>query len=297
MEVKAKERMDVIMEHISIAHKNSDTVTLKITDGYYVNFGRSYYHIDFEFLNKDGSECYKIITNNNSRISWYIHHESYYMIKNEDILEEINNNIRKDYEWVMTMVQYHTYHKGSVTFNWYPTLIDSKDTMIKQDPPEKNITFTRKDDILEESGDITKMIEVEKRCLSRLEDERLGIAKEYMNIKNGYNVGDIVYMDTINGLEFAIIDSVDVYKNSHEDNKGQNDIEKGYWLSIHKIMVLKGGKAKKIDFGGYNIKGTICKEKEFTKISFENNVKGILNKDNLTKLYHKLKTNKEYVTS
>lgn len=284
------------MEHIKIAREHKDKIKIKVTDGYYINFGRSYYHIDFEILNKDGSECYEIITRNNGRISWYIHHEGYYMIDNVNVLDEINKNIQKDYEWVTTILEYHTFHNGYITFNWRPTLIDKKDTRIKLDPEEKTFNFTRKDDILEEYNDVVKMIQVEERALISLKDKQFGIAKEYYNRKNDFNIGDIVHMERYGGeLEFGVVDSVDVYRLHEKPNhKEDNQIEDDYWISVHTTPIIKSGKAKKSNWGFSKIIGVICKEKEFTKIAFSNDVKGILNKDNLTKLYNKLKTNLQH---
>lgn len=295
MEIRAKERMDVITEYLKIAREHSDTVQLKVTDGYYINFGRTYYHIDFEILNKDGSECYSIHPNQNGRITWYAYHEAYYMINNMEVLDNINKEIRKDFEWVKTMVDYYTYHKGNVSINWRPTTIDREDTRIKPEPKEKEFEFERKDDILEEYNDVVKLIDVEKRALETLEGRRLGLAKEYYNRKNNFNVGDIVHMEDWGGnLEFGVIDSMVVYKSSERRGKDENPIEDEYGISIHTTLILKSGKAKKNNWGTSNVKGVICKEKEFTKYAFDNGVKSILNKDNLTKLYNKLKTVKEY---
>ena len=292
MDIRDKERMDVIMEHIVIARDNSDKIQLKVTDGYYVNFGRSYYHIDFDFINLDGSECRTIYTMNNSRITWYIYPESYYMIDSQEVLDNINNNIRKDHGWVRDIVEYHTYGKGHVSMDWSPTRLKKEETRIKPEPKEKTFDFIKKDDILEEYIDVNKLIGVEERALGHLNYKKLGLAKEYYNRKNDFNIGDIVYGEDWNGgLEFAVIDSIEVYKMSERREKEVNDIEKEYWISIHTTPILKSGKAKKNSWGTFDVKGKICKEKEFTKFAMGNNVKGILNKDNVTKLYNKLNVN------
>jgi hypothetical protein len=131
MEVRIRERMDVITEHIRLAKEHKGKVKLSITDGVYTNFGRSHYYIDFEFLNNDDTICYDVIPNKN-RITWYIWHEDIRTIDSMEILDRINNDIRKDYEWVTSMVNYFLYHDRNFTFKWRPTVISTDETRIKE---------------------------------------------------------------------------------------------------------------------------------------------------------------------
>jgi hypothetical protein len=131
MEVRMKERMDVITEHIRLAKEHKDRVKLNITDGVYTNFGRSHYYIDFEFLNNDDTICYDVIPNKN-RVTWYIWHEDIRTIDSMEILDRINNDIRKDYEWVTSMVNYFLYHQANYSFKWRPTVVSIDKTRIKE---------------------------------------------------------------------------------------------------------------------------------------------------------------------
>ena len=131
MEVRVKERMDVITEHIRLAKEHKDRVKLNITDGVYTNFGRSHYYIDFEFLNNDDTICYDVIPNKN-RVTWYIWHEDIRTIDSMEILDRINNDIRKDYEWVTSMVNYFLYHQANYSFKWRPTVVSIDKTRIKE---------------------------------------------------------------------------------------------------------------------------------------------------------------------
>ena len=285
MDVRDKERMDTIMNHIRLGLEHKDRVMIKITDELHVNFGRTHYRIYFDILNKDGSECYDIIPYTNN-ISWYVHHESYQYITDIKIMDEINRNIRKDYEWVRNIFDSMLYRSGChVEYKWSPTLILRKDTMIKPEPEYKTFQFEWKDDILEEYNDVNKMIKIENEALNQLHHKKLGLAKEYFNRKNNFNVGDIVHM---NDNQFAVVESINVGE-YYERQKEVGNIEKDYYTSIHVTYILKSGKAKKTQWTseGY-IKGVVCKEKEFTKLAFNNNVKTILNHTNVEKLYNKL---------
>ena len=132
MESRMKERMDVIIEHIHLADKHKDRkIKLKITDKIYCNFGKTHYHIEMGFYNEDDTRCYDIIPYSN-RLSWYIYHSEYRYIKDEELLERINNDIKKDYEWVTSIVSYFlSHHQVGLSYNWRPTLIAEEDTMIK----------------------------------------------------------------------------------------------------------------------------------------------------------------------
>jgi hypothetical protein len=129
METRLKERMDVISEHLHLAGIHKDK-KLKITDEVYYNFGKSYYYIEFGFYNEDDTKCYDIIPYKN-RISWYIHHEEYKYIKEEDTLNTINQNIQKDYEWVTSIMSYFLPHESNISYYYRPKLISREDTMIK----------------------------------------------------------------------------------------------------------------------------------------------------------------------
>ena len=130
MEVRMRERMDVITEHIRLAKEHKDKVMLKITDGVYTNFGRSHYYIDFEFFNNDDTKCYDVIPNKN-RITWYIWHEDIRTIDSMEVLDRINNDIRRDYEWVTSMVNYFLYHDRNFTFKWRPTVVSVDETRLR----------------------------------------------------------------------------------------------------------------------------------------------------------------------
>ena len=48
-----------------------------------------------------------------------------------EILDRINNDIRKDYEWVTSMVNYFLYHDRNFTFKWRPTVISVDETRLR----------------------------------------------------------------------------------------------------------------------------------------------------------------------
>jgi hypothetical protein len=283
MDIRTKERMDVIMENINVWSEHKDEVILKVEDGVYENFGRVYYYIDFSFVNKSNEQVYYWVKTD--RISFYLNHESRMFISSRKHLKDINDQIKKEHEWVINMVEYMT--KGTVIIECvYPTLIKETDTNVPVDKEEYK--FPQRESILEGYEELTREISRQERELERLREKELGLAIEYYNRKKGYNIGDVVRCENHYGeSEFGVVTSQSTYKiKKDKDEEYLNEIERNYSQYSDITLILKSGKAKKQTYGFYKVLDVLCKEKDFGKLCLEHGVKPTLNKDNVTKLYN-----------
>ena len=129
---RTKEVMDMVLEYTSIILDHGDKVYLKISDGHYTNFGRSYYFIQFTIKNREGNDERKIYTMKYGKISFYMSPKSYDYIRNQEDLDNMNNEIKEHYKWITELSQYFLWgkRKGMPRHNDEPTLIKKEWTMI-----------------------------------------------------------------------------------------------------------------------------------------------------------------------
>jgi hypothetical protein len=129
---RTKEVMDMVLEYTGIIRNHGDKVYLKITDGHYTNFGRSYYYIQFDIENREGNNERILYTMNTGRISFYMSPKSYDYIKHQEELDDMNNEIMEHYKWITELSQYFLWdkRKGMPRHNIVPTLIKPEWTRI-----------------------------------------------------------------------------------------------------------------------------------------------------------------------